>query len=422
MQDYNQMKIAVFHNLPSGGAKRALYGYVDYLTRNGHTVDVFVPSTANENYLPLENVASSVTVFPIKKSFFGSKLSNLRYLLWVKSSPNDHEKTQMEIAEHINNKDYDVVFSEQDMYTLSPYFLKYIKKPAVYYCPQPSRYHDAILKVVEKRAGDKQKGLKNLIEKVKHWYAVELETKIDAYNASFSNYILSNSYFSRESLLRNYGLDSFVSYLGVDTELFKPLNLSQKESKEGEHEKEFEKNFVISVGTCKPAKGYDFLIKSLGLVKPEIRPKLVIVSNASDTQWINYLKDLALKSSVELEIKDMIDDKELVELYNQAKLALYAPHLEPFGLVPLEAMACGTPVVGIKEGGVRESVIHNKTGLLTERDELAFARATTELLLNHGKREEMGKNGIELVQNFWTLDHAGKRLEKHLKDALKRYG
>jgi glycosyltransferase involved in cell wall biosynthesis len=289
------MKIAVFHNLPSGGAKRALYGYVDYLTRNGHTVDVFVPSTANEDYLPLENVASSVTVFPIKKSFFGSKLSNLRYLLWVKSSPNDHEKTQMEIAEHINNNDYDVVFSEQDMYTLSPYFLKYIKKPAVYYCPQPSRYHDAILKVVEKRAGDKQRGLKNLIEKVKHWYAVELETKVDAYNASFSNYILSNSYFSRESLLRNYGLDSFVSYLGVDTKLFKPLNLSKKEFKEGEPEKESEKNFVISVGTCKPSKGYDFLIKSLGLVKHDIRPELVIVSNASDTQWINYLKDLALK-------------------------------------------------------------------------------------------------------------------------------
>ncbi|AEG17956.1 glycosyltransferase family 4 protein [Methanobacterium paludis] len=410
MQDH--MKIAVFHNLPSGGAKRALYGYINYLTKKGHTVDVFVPSTANEEYLPLKNVASTVTIFPIKKSFFGSKLSNFRYLLSVKSSPNDDEKTQRRIAEHINNQDYDVVFSEQDMYTLSPFFLRYIKKPTVYYCPQPSRYHDAILKVVEDRAETKKKGLKSLVGRLKFKYAVMLETKIDSYNASFSKYIISNSYFSRESLLRNYGLDSFVSYLGVDTELFKPLKTSETKSKE---------NFVMSVGTCKPAKGYDFLINSLALVKPKIRPKLVIVSNSSETKWINYLKDLACKRSVELEIKDMIEDAELVKLYNHAKLVLYAPHLEPFGLVPLESMACGTPVVGIKEGGVRESVIHNKTGLLTERDESTFAQATTELLSNDAKRDEMGDNGIKLVRGFWTLEHAGKRLEKHLENALNRY-
>ena len=46
------MKIAVFHNLPSW-SKRALHNYVDYLSRHDHTVDVFVPSTANEEFYPL---------------------------------------------------------------------------------------------------------------------------------------------------------------------------------------------------------------------------------------------------------------------------------------------------------------------------------------------------------------------------------
>lgn len=59
------MKITVFHNLPSGGAKRALYGYVEYLTKNNHQVDVFVLSTANEEFLPLNQVASNVHVFPV---------------------------------------------------------------------------------------------------------------------------------------------------------------------------------------------------------------------------------------------------------------------------------------------------------------------------------------------------------------------
>jgi len=48
------MKIAVFHNLPSGGAKRALYSFVKYLTKSGHLVDVFVPSTADETFFTIE--------------------------------------------------------------------------------------------------------------------------------------------------------------------------------------------------------------------------------------------------------------------------------------------------------------------------------------------------------------------------------
>ena len=60
--DEKKYKIAVFHNLPSGGAKRSLYTYIQYLTNHGHIVDVYIPETANEEYLPLEEVASSVKI------------------------------------------------------------------------------------------------------------------------------------------------------------------------------------------------------------------------------------------------------------------------------------------------------------------------------------------------------------------------
>lgn len=394
------MKIAVFHNLPSGGAKRALHGYVDYLNQHNHTVDIFVPSTANEEFLPLKDVANSLTVFPVGKTWKGSLYSTFRYVppLIKTISLRDLEITQKEIAQTINSRDYDVVFSEQDQYTMTPFFLKYIKHPTVYYCPQPPR-NEAILQTIENDTNI------NPLKKFIFNQADNRDLKIDAKNISYAQNILTNSYFTRESILRVYGLNSYVSYLGIDTDLFKHIEVP-------------EEDFVLSVGSCRPSKGYDFIIRSLSLIDTEIRPKLVIVSNFSLQEWKEYLKKLASQLDVDLEILNLIDDEKLVLLYNQAKLVLYAPYMEPFGLVPLEAMGCGTPVVGVKEGGIRETVIHKKTGLHSERDEGLFAEATTELLSKDLKRYNMSKNSLKYIQDYWTLDHAGERLLWHLNRVI----
>ncbi len=106
---------------------------------------------------------------------------------------------------------------------------------------------------------------------------------------------------------------------------------------------------------------------SLSKIDSNIRPEFIIVSDHGNNLWRDHLKDLASKLGVKLRILSMIDDEELVLFYNKASILVYAPYLEPFGLVPLEAMSCGTPIVAVKEGGVRESVIHNKTGILTRK-------------------------------------------------------
>ena len=397
------MKIAVFHNLPSGGAKRALHGYLDYLTKMEHIVDVFVPSTANEEFLPLKEVSNSIEIFPVEKTTKGAIISTFKYVspLIKTISLRDLEITEKKIAETINSKDYDIVFSEQDQYTMAPFFLKYITRPTVYYCPQPPR-NEAILETVS----DKNKKY-NPVKRFIFNHADNKDLKIDKRNISYARNILTNSYFTRESILRVYGLNSYVSYLGIDTNLFRPLKVP-------------EEDFVLSVGSCRPSKGYDFIIRSLALIESEIRPKLIIVSNFSLPDWKNYLEQLASQLNVDLEILDLIDDEKLVHLYNQAKLVLYAPYMEPFGLVPLEAMGCGTPVVGVKEGGIRETVTHNLTGLHSERDEHLFADATSELLTKDLTRYNMSKNSIKAVEDYWTLEHAGERLLWHLNRIINR--
>jgi glycosyltransferase involved in cell wall biosynthesis len=370
-------------------------------------VDVFVPDTADERFLPLKEVANKVEVFPVRKTFTGfiSSVIYYRNLGLEGSSLVDLKRTQKNIANIINKSDYEVVFIEQDKYTMSPFFLKYIKKPAVYYCQQPVRANEAILKRVSEKVHETSNLFVKTQRRIWHEY-LKSKIKIDRQNASFAKYILANSYFSRESILRAYGLNSFVCYLGVDTEIFRPLNSSKE-------------NFVLSVGSCHSAKGYDFIISSLSHIDEKIRPKFIIISNSVSMPYKNYLERLASQNEVEIEIKSLVEDKELVQYYNRARLFLYAPYLEPFGLAPVEAMACGIPVIAVREGGVRESVIHNETGLLVERDEVMFAEAITDLLLDERRCQKMSKRGIETVREFWTFDHAGERLLWHLARAIK---
>ena len=197
-------------------------------------------------------------------------------------------------------------------------------------------------------------------------------------------------------------------YLGIDTKLFKHIEVPKE-------------NFVLTVGQCLPEKGFEFILNSLGKIDDKIRPELIIVSDQGNINWKNYLENLATNLSVKLRILNMISDDELIMLYNQAKLVVYAPYLEPFGLIPLEAMSCGTPVVAVMDGGVKESVIHGETGILTDRDEEMFAKAIIELISNDDESEKLVNKSIKAVNNFWTLDDSGKRLFDYLNLALDIY-
>lgn len=398
------MKIAVCHNLPSGGAKRALYGNVSYLSKT-NDIDAFIPSTANEDYLPLKNIVDNLNIFPVKNNtskdflisaikYFPSRVS-LLYL----------EKTQKNMAEIINKEDYDVVLCEQDRFTMAPFFLKYLKKPHVFYCQQPIDFRYDVTWELYKNAGLIKK---NLPEYLRYKFYSSRMKNNDKKISEYSKYTVVNSNFSKETLLKCYGIESSVSYLGIDPQLFKPINVSKE-------------NFVLTVGQCLPEKGFEFILKSLGKIEDKIRPELVIVSDHGNIHWKNYLEKLAAKLDVKLRILNMITDEELIKLYNKAKLVVYTPYLEPFGLIPLEAMSCGTPVVAVSDGGVKETVIDGETGILTERDESMFAQKVVELISNEEERNRLANNSIKAVNEFWTLEDSCKRLSDHLNRAINIY-
>lgn len=400
------MRIAVFHNLPSGGAKRALYGLMKGLSTMGHQVDVFVPSTAEEQWLSLQDFAGRLTVEPVRKTAQGLLRSAIFYVLPVRAyaiSLGDLETAHRKLAVAIGDKQYDVTLVEQDRYTFSPFILKYLTTPHVYYCQQPARVGEIILQAVECQL-QSGIGLRKVAKRVWQAYRSRKVSAIDRSNATRAKYIVTNSFFSRENILRTYGINSFVCYLGVDNQTFRPLMIEKED-------------FVISVGQMVPSKGYDFVVRALAHIPTKVRPKLLIVTNGGSHTWKSYIQQIADRLGVELSVKTMISDNELVDLYNRARLFVYAPYLEPFGLAPLEAMACGTPVVAVKEGGVRESVVDGETGLLTERDEQTFAAAVMEVFPNIQRINRMGEACVDTVRSFWTLEHATRRLMTHLDRA-----
>jgi glycosyltransferase involved in cell wall biosynthesis len=196
----------------------------------------------------------------------------------------------------------------------------------------------------------------------------------------------------------------------VDTDVFRP-GLGNGDGKSH--------NYVLSVGAIQSHKGYKFLIESIGRIPEFVRPSLHLVGNMENPGYQDYLQILAIENEVNLQIEVDVSQDILVRRYNEAMLVAYAPFNEPFGLVPLEAMACGKPVVGINEGGVKETVIHKSTGLLVERNPRSFGEAIRSLLEDRALIELYGTNGRKHVLENWSWEKATSDVEKHLSSAVQ---
>jgi glycosyltransferase involved in cell wall biosynthesis len=82
-------------------------------------------------------------------------------------------------------------------------------------------------------------------------------------------------------------------------------------------------------------------------------------------------------------------------------------------------MACGRPVVGVEEGGIKETVIDKYTGLLVERDAEKFGRAVQSLLENRSLLAEYGRNGRQNVLEHWSWEKSVSSLERHMYQVIQ---
>jgi len=399
------MNLAIYHNLPSGGGKRALFDMARRLAER-HEIDVYTLSTAEHDFCDLRPYCRQHVVFPFQplplaRRPFGRLNQGIRSADLLRL-----DALQRRVAARIDDGGYDVVFVHNCQFGQSPSLLKFLRTPSVYYCQEPPRQlYEPPLERPYNRLSTLQH-LGKLVDPFPGLYRRTLR-RLDRANTLAATIVLVNSHYSRETVYRTYGIFAHVGHLGVDTELFRPLSLDKEP-------------LVVSVGALTPNKGFDLVIRSLAQIEAPQRPGLTIISNYVDTAEHGYLRDLAGASGVAVDFRAGVSDDALVEAYNRALLTVYAPVMEPFGFVPLESMACGTPVVGVREAGVRETIIHEATGLLVERDPEYFAAAIAGLASDPNRRASLGQQGRAYVQTEWRWDRSVQDVENHLSSAAYR--
>jgi glycosyltransferase involved in cell wall biosynthesis len=394
------MRIALFHNLPSGGAKRTTYEQTKRLAQR-HEIDLFSLSTADQEFADVRGFVGRMVILPFQPGrLYKSPLGRLNQAVRMVDLLSLRH-VMRSLAQEIDRAGYDVALVEPCTFTFSPTILRYLQTPSLYFRNDPVRQVQEPLIPRPYHKGGALRRRLNRIDLLDRGYRRMLVHE-DVTSMRAATRVVTSSYFMRESLYRLYGVAPVVCYHGVDVQLFRPLDLPRR-------------SFVMSVGEISPIKGYDFLIRSLATMPAASRPQLVLVGNATLEQEQRYLMQVATELEVDVRFRHLIGDDELVRLYNQALCTVFAPVMEPFGLVPLESLACATPVVGIREGGVRETIVDGYTGLLANRDPEEFGAAIVHLMDNPTLAAEMGRQGRTCVEEQWAWEGAVATLEAHLQ-------
>jgi D-inositol-3-phosphate glycosyltransferase len=193
--------------------------------------------------------------------------------------------------------------------------------------------------------------------------------------------------------LKRMGADRtqvFIVPCGVDLGRFRPEGPAEKPRLAGR---------LVVVTRLVERKGVGNVISALVHV-PDTE---LIIAGGPDKQalWTDpearRLRDLALRLGVwnRVELRGRVSRDDVPTLMRSADAVVSVPWYEPFGIVPLEAMACGIPVVATAVGGMIDSVVHGRTGVhVPPRAPRALAGTLRELLADDAYRQLLGANGV----------------------------
>jgi glycosyltransferase involved in cell wall biosynthesis len=409
------MRIAVWHNLPSGGGKRALYDHVQGLIARGHHVESWCPPTADQEFLALGELVPEhvVPLDAVDGPSWGTIMARLagggtRILARLEALDVHSQRC----AREIDKGRFDVLLAGSCASFGVTGLARHVSCPTVLYLQEPHRsLYEANPRLPWLALPNPERlRLSRVGERLCDAALVRgsrIQARAELEGVQAYDRVLANSYFSRESILRAYGVDAAVCYLGVDTERYQDRGLPRR-------------RLAVGIGAFDSRKRIEVIIEAIARIGPP-RPDLIWIGNVASPDYLRELVLLAQRQRVPFTPRVAVSHEEVVQVLNEAAVMAYAPRLEPFGYAPLEAAACGLPVVSQAEGGVRETVVDGVTGLLVNHHS-EFPPALERILDDEALARSMGTAGRRRVVSAWSLAAATDRLESHLLDVARGAG
>ncbi len=234
--------------------------------------------------------------------------------------------------------------------------------------------------------------------------------------------VICASQGEREMLGALYGVPAArvsVVPCGVDTEVFRPADRGRVRRQLGLPIRE---RVVLFVGRIEPLKGIDVLLRAVSHLDGRFRV-LVIGGDGKDLARKGELASLAAELGLDGKVTflDAVPHRDLPLYYNAADVCVVPSYYESFGLVAVEAMACGVPVVASRVGGLKETVKDGQTGYLVPwLCPEPFAERMELLLNNESLRRSLGREARAAAERYrWS--EVAARVEDVYHDLVSQY-
>jgi D-inositol-3-phosphate glycosyltransferase len=230
--------------------------------------------------------------------------------------------------------------------------------------------------------------------------------------------LIANTSAEAEELVSHYHADFEqidVAPPGVDLSTFTPAFRARSRAERGVPREAFH---LVFAGRIQRLKGPHVLLKAAALLRsrrPEINLRLTILGALSGNKDFN-LRQLIAEAGMDDVVTHLppVGAPELAAWFRAADVVVMPSYSESFGLVALEAQACGTPVVGTRVGGLSRAICHGRTGLLVEGHHAAdWADALEALYDDPATREDMGRAAAIRAENSGWQRTAAITLESY---------
>lgn len=239
--------------------------------------------------------------------------------------------------------------------------------------------------------------------------------------------VVANTESEARQLTRLYGADPErirIINPGVDLDVFRPGNARSARARLGLHP---DARVVAFVGRIQPLKAPDVVVRATAALlerRPDLRDRLVVPivggPSGSGLHAPTGVVDLAHRLGVADVVRFVppVSQVELADYYRAATLVCVPSYNESFGLVALEAQACGTPVVAANVGGLPTAVIDGITGALVDgHDPVDYARVFERLFTDDVALRRLGLAGAGYAQGFGWAQTADRTLGVY-RDAI----